>query len=88
MKTVVVRRKVEAAAIYNAIVDFNVTHFCGAPIVLGLVINANNWERRKFDHTVEVMTAAAPPPASVLEKMERSGFHLSLIHISEPTRPY
>ena len=73
-------RKVEAAAIYNAIVDFNVTHFCGAPIVLGLVINANNSERRKFDHTVEVMTAAAPPPASVLEKMERSGFHMTHVY--------
>ncbi|MDE0310116.1 MAG: acyl-CoA synthetase [Acidiferrobacterales bacterium] len=73
-------RKVEAAAIYNAIVDLNVTHFCGAPIVLGLVVNASNSERRQFDHKVEVMTAAAPPPAAVLEKMEQSGFHMTHVY--------
>ncbi len=73
-------RKVEAAAIYNAIADDDVSHFCGAPIVLSLVINANSSERRKFNHKVEVMTAAAPPPASVLEKMEQSGFHMTHVY--------
>ena len=73
-------RKVEASAIYKAISDFNVTHFCGAPIILSMLINASESERREFDHTVEVMTAAAPPPASVLEKMEQSGFHMTHVY--------
>nr|MBC8339331.1 AMP-binding protein [Alphaproteobacteria bacterium] len=60
-------RRVNAANIYAAIADHGVTHFCGAPIVLNFVVNATDEERRSFDHTVNVMTAAAPPPASTLE---------------------
>ena len=70
-------RKVEAGAIFDAIADKGVTHFCGAPVVLGLILNAAPGERRSFEHTVEVMTAAAPPPAAVLEAMEQSGFNMT-----------
>jgi fatty-acyl-CoA synthase len=73
-------RKVEAGAIFDAIADRGVTHFCGAPIVLGLILNADASERRAFEHTVEVMTAAAPPPAAVLEAMEQSGFHMTHVY--------
>ena len=73
-------RKVEAKTIFDAIADQGVSHFCGAPIVLNFVINASEAERRDFDHTVEVMTAAAPPPASVLQRMESSGFHMTHVY--------
>ena len=73
-------RKVEAGAIFDAIADRGVTHFCGAPIVLGLILNAGPNERRSFEHTVEVMTAAAPPPAAVLEAMEKNGFHMTHVY--------
>jgi len=73
-------RRVEAGAIFDAIADRGVTHFCGAPVVLGLILNADASERRSFEHTVEVMTAAAPPPAAVLESMERSGFHMTHVY--------
>jgi len=73
-------RKVEAGAIFDAIADRDVTHFCGAPVVLGLILNAAPGERRDFAHTVEVMTAAAPPPAAVLEAMEQSGFHMTHVY--------
>ena len=73
-------RGVNAGSIYSAIAEHGVTHYCGAPIVLGMVINASEFERRIFDHRVEVMTAAAPPPASVLEKMERNGFHMTHVY--------
>ncbi len=49
-------------------------------IVLGLVINAKPEEKREFSHTVEVMTAAAPPPAAVLEAMEKAGFHMTHVY--------
>jgi fatty-acyl-CoA synthase len=75
--TSVCARRVEAKAIFDAIADHGVTHFCGAPIVLSMVINAKPEEQRTFKHTVEVMTAAAPPPAAVLEAMERNGFHMT-----------
>ncbi|MFQ5993786.1 MAG: acyl-CoA synthetase [Acidiferrobacterales bacterium] len=73
-------RKVNAPNIFDAIADHRVTHFCGAPIVLNLVINARPEERREFSHTVEVMTAAAPPPASVLAAMEQAGFHMTHVY--------
>ncbi len=73
-------RRVNAANIYNAIADHKVTHFCGAPIVMNFVINAKPEERRAFDHKVNVMTAAAPPPASTLEAMQRQGFNVTHVY--------
>jgi len=73
-------RKVEAGAIFDAIADQGVTHFCGAPIVLSLILNARPEERRSFEHRVHVMTAAAPPPAAVLEAMDQSGFHMTHVY--------
>ena len=55
-------------------------HFCGAPIVLNLLINAPADERKGFDRKVEVMTAASAPPAAVIEKMERMGFHITHVY--------
>ncbi len=78
--TSVCLRKVSAKSIFDAIGDHDVTHFCGAPIVLSFVINAKPEERREFQHTVKVMTAAAPPPASVLAAMEAAGFHMTHVY--------
>ena len=57
-------RKVTAASIYDAIAEHGVNHLCGAPIVLGMMIDASA-EKRAFEHTCKVMTAAAPPPAKI-----------------------
>jgi len=84
--TSVCLRNVSASAVFDAIADHGVTHFCGAPIVLNLIINAGESESRNFDHTVEVMTAAAPPPAAVLAAMEAAGF--SMTHVYGLTETY
>jgi len=84
--TSVCLRNVSASAIFDAIADHSVTHFCGAPVVLNLIINAAEPEIRNFDHTVEVMTAAAPPPAAVLAAMEAAGF--SMTHVYGLTETY
>ena len=73
-------RRVEAAAIYEAITDHGVTHFCGAPIVLNMLANASSDERRPIAGTVEVMTAGASPPAAVIEAMESGGFHVTHVY--------
>ena len=73
-------RKVEAGAIFRAIAEHGVTHFCGAPIVLNLLSNASEEERVPFDHRVEVMTAAAPPPAAVIARIEAAGFHVTHVY--------
>jgi fatty-acyl-CoA synthase len=73
-------RKVTAKAIYDAIADEGADHLCGAPIVLGLMIDAAPDERRAFSHTCKVMTAAAPPPAAVLERMQEQGFDVTHVY--------
>ncbi len=73
-------RKVEAAAIFDAIATQGVNRFCGAPIVLNMIINAPADARGQFDHKVDVMTAAAPPPAAVIAAMERDGFHVTHVY--------
>ena len=73
-------RRVNAGNIYAAIADHGVTHFCGAPIVLNVVINATDAERRRFDHKVNVMTAAAPPPAATLQRMQEQGFDVTHVY--------
>ncbi len=78
--TSVCLRRVEAGAMYAAIAEHKVTHFCGAPIVLSMLINAGDDERRRFNHTVNAMTAAAPPPASTLEAMQRMGFQVTHVY--------
>jgi len=78
--TSVCLRRVEARAIFDAIRDQGVTHFCGAPIVLNMLVNAPEDERTGFTRKVEVMTAASAPPAAVIEKMERMGFHITHVY--------
>ena len=73
-------RQVNAGTIFAAIGDYGVTHFCGAPIVLNFVINATADERRNFKHQVNVMTAAAPPPASTLQRMQEQGFNVTHVY--------
>ncbi len=73
-------RQVNAKNIYAAIAEQKVTHFCGAPIVLSFVINATEDERRAFDHKVNVMTAAAPPPAATLQRMQEQGFDVTHVY--------
>ena len=73
-------RRVEAGAIFQAIAAHGVTHFCGAPIVLNLLNNASEDERIPLDRRVEVMTAAAPPPAAVIARMEEAGFHVTHVY--------
>ena len=75
--TSVCLRKVSAATIYGAIADNGVSHFCGAPIVLNMLVNAGEAERRPFAHTVYAMTAAAPPPATTLQRMAEMGFRIT-----------
>jgi 3-(methylthio)propionyl---CoA ligase len=71
-------RRVEAAAIYDAIEREGVTHLCGAPIVMNTLLHAA--AGRTLGRTVEMMTAGAAPPAAVIEGMERLGFHITHVY--------
>ena len=78
--TTVCCRDITAKAIYDAIADEGVTHFGGAPIVLNMIVNARDEDRRAFDHTVEVFTAGAPPAAATLAAIETMGFHVTQVY--------
>jgi fatty-acyl-CoA synthase len=73
-------RRVDAASIFAAIAEHRVTHLCGAPIVLNLLIHAPAQARRRFDHRVEVATGGAAPPSAVIEAMESMGFHVTHLY--------
>ncbi len=71
-------RRVEAAAILEAMDRHGVTHLCGAPIVMGAILNHPGVQKRP--HPVRMMTAAAAPPAAVIEGMERLGFEITHVY--------
>ena len=73
-------RWVRAKAMYDAIAEHKVTHLCGAPVVMSALLNATDAERRPLPHTVEFITAAAPPPETVLAAMATAGFNVTHVY--------
>ncbi|RWM08259.1 AMP-binding protein [Mesorhizobium sp.] len=78
--TIVCCRQISAKAIFGAIETFGVTHFGGAPVMLGMLVEAAEAEPCTLPHTVRVMTAGAPPPAAILEKVEALGFDVMQVY--------
>ena len=73
-------RRVEAARIFAAIREHRVTHMCGAPIVLNMLIHAPDDVKVRFDHRVDVATGGAAPPSAVIESMEAMGFRVTHLY--------
>jgi fatty-acyl-CoA synthase len=73
-------RKVEAAAILEAIRKEKVDHYCAAPIVHNLLIAAPAEWRAGIDHKVRAMVAGAAPPAAMIEGMARIGFEITHVY--------
>ena len=72
-------RVVDPALIFPMIVEHNVTHMCGAPTVLSMLVAAPTEHKRKFAQTVHIQTGGSPPPAKVIQGMEELGF--KVLHI-------
>ncbi len=73
-------RKVETQGMIEAIREHGVTHYCGAPIVHSLLVNAPDDLQRSLPAGVKAMVAGAAPPASMIEGMERLGFDLTHVY--------
>ena len=73
-------RKVEAKAMIDAIREHGVTHYCGAPIVHGMLVNAPEELKKGLPSGVKAMVAGAAPPASLIEGMETLGFDLTHVY--------
>ena len=78
--TSVCLRRVEVAPIFDLIRRHKVTHFCGAPVVHNMLINAPAELRAGIDHKVSAMVAGAAPPQAVIEAMERMGVDLTHVY--------
>ncbi len=79
-------RHVVAEDIFNSIRENKVTHFCGAPIVLNMLNSVDDSMKAGIEHEVKVMTAGAPPPASVIQGMEEMG--IKVTHVYGLTETY
>ena len=72
-------RRTTAQTIFDAIRDHSVTHYCAAPIVHGMLVNAPDALKHGLP-VVKAMVAGAAPPASMIEGMEALGFELTHVY--------
>lgn len=73
-------RRIDVKMIFDLIRKHKVTHFCGAPIVHGMLINAPAEQRAGIEHKVSALIAGAAPPAAIIEGMERLGFDITHVY--------
>ncbi|MGG1947799.1 acyl-CoA synthetase [Trinickia sp. NRRL B-1857] len=73
-------RKIDAKAIFDLIRSEGVTHYCGAPIVHNLLVNAPDEMKAGISHRVSAMVAGAAPPAALIESLEVLGFELTHVY--------
>ncbi len=75
--TQVCLRQVEVGAIVNSMIENKVSHFCGAPIVLNMILNAEQQLLSQLPNNIKAMTAGAPPPAAVIKGIEKLGIEIT-----------
>ncbi|MCS6877494.1 MAG: acyl-CoA synthetase [Geminicoccaceae bacterium] len=79
-------RKVDPAEIFRLVATEGVTHLCGAPVVLTMLVHSPSEARRSFPQRVVVGTGGASPPSAVIEAMNALGFHV--VHLYGLTEVY
>ena len=83
---VICLRNIDVKKIFELIDKYEVTHFGGAPIVLNMLANAPQDQQKKLKRKVYVLTAGAPPPSIIFEKMQNLGFEV--MHVYGLTETY
>ena len=73
-------RKTEPGPVFQAIVEHNITHMCGAPIVMGMLVNASSKEKKSLTNQVKMFTAGAAPPSAILESIEKLNFDVTHVY--------
>ena len=83
---VICLRNIDVKKMFKLIDEYKVTHFGGAPIVLNMIVNAPKEDQKALKRKVNVLTAGAPPPSIIFEKMEDLGFEV--MHVYGLTETY
>jgi fatty-acyl-CoA synthase len=83
---VICLRNIDVKKIFELIDKYDVTHFGGAPIVLNMLANAPKEHQKKLKRKIHVLTAGAPPPSIIFEKMQNLGF--DVMHVYGLTETY
>ena len=78
--THVVLPRVEPGRIFELLEQEAVTHLCGAPTVLVMLEQALPSRTWRFPRQVRVITAGAPPPPAVIERMEALGAEIAHVY--------
>ena len=73
-------RRVDAQGMVELMREHGVTHYCGAPIVHGMLVNAPQALRERIPAGIRAMVAGAAPPASMIEGMESLGIDLTHVY--------
>ena len=73
-------RKVDAPSILQAMREHDVNHYCAAPIVHNLIIQADPALREGVPRGVRGMVAGAAPPAAMIEGMAQIGFDITHVY--------
>lgn len=73
-------RRIDPRMIFELIKKHRVSHYCGAPIVHNMLINAPAECKEGIEHTVNCLVAGAAPPSSVIEGMEVLGFNITHVY--------
>ncbi|MGZ7882635.1 acyl-CoA synthetase [Acinetobacter soli] len=73
-------RKVDPTLVFQLIEKHQIEYFCGAPIVLSMLINAPKNQQIAFEHRVEVLVAGAAPPAAIIEGMRKLGVNITHVY--------
>ena len=79
-------RAVDPVLIFQLIEDHKVSHMCGAPVVLNMLVHAPEEAKRRFNHSIQIATGGAAPPSAVIASMERLGFQV--LHLYGLTETY
>ncbi len=79
-------RQVDPQHVFSLISEQRISHLCGAPVVLNMLIHAPEQQRRRFDHRVMVATGGAAPPSAVINAMSAMGFNI--VHLYGLTETY
>jgi fatty-acyl-CoA synthase len=79
-------RQVSARSILDAIETHGVTHLCGAPTVLNMIVQEVRARKLRLSRRVDVLTGGAPPPAAIIAGMEDAGFRIT--HVYGMTETY